>query len=605
MNKKITAFILALVLVACTFTACGDSKTPGAKNDDELEKAPETIGIVTDEDLVKPEDVTAITGATDPAGNVTDKEGITDKAGHKIYSTGQKDSVGQIIYTTGKVDEKGNVLYTKNNVDSFGNLIYYTGKYDENGKLQLRPSTSNPDYTTNERPTASNKTTTTTTTVGVKEESKVNITDAKRDYISYFGGSKMDLFYTSDACKDGGFVTAGYSQSYDGDFDGASKEWAGHGAVVKYGADGKMIWKYMLGGNSEVSFTDVAELRDGTVVAVGHTMATDIDAPLHSKGVSSLIVRLDENGKLIWMYSFAGDKEATGDFLSCVDATPDGGFVVGGKADSNSGFFKSEDDSIKAFIFKFDKNCNIKWRRVLAGSMSNNFMGISVNDDGDIFATCVTVSKDGDFAGIQYYTSLTTNTVLVKLDKNGNLEWSQILEGSGNSEYKAVYATKDGGCIVGGSYTVNKKADGIYSMTYGKSDGYVIRYDKKGNVCWARIIGGSGVDYVNAVTEIDGGFVVVGQTTSANGDFQGEKIGGQEDGFVMYLNEKGNTTVKMILNGAETDSATGVCPLDDGTIAVSGWTKSDNGFFNDAKTDKQSKGFVAKFTTVAEKATKQ
>ncbi len=598
MNKKITAFILALVLVACTFTACGDSKTPGTKNDDELEKAPDSIGLVTDEDLVKAEDVTAITGATDPAGNVTDKEGITDKAGHKIYSTGQKDSAGQIIYTTGKVDENGDVLYTKNNVDSFGNLIYYTGKYDANGKLHLTPSTSKPDYTTNERPNINNQTTTTTTTVGVKEESKVNITDAKRQFISYFGGTGMDLFYTSDECKDGGFVTAGYSQSFDGDYAGISKDWAGHGAVVKYGADGKMLWKYVLGGDSEVSFTDVAELKDGTVVAVGHTMATDIDAPLNSKNVSALIVRIDEDGKLIWMYSFPGDKETDGEFLSCVDATPDGGFVVGGKAVSNKGFFKSEEDNIKAFIFKFDKNCNIKWRQTLAGSMSNNFMGISVNDDGDIFATCVTVSKDGDFAGLTYHSALTKNTVLVKLDKNGKLQWSQYLEGSGNSEYKTVYATKDGGCIVGGSYTVNKRADGIYSMTYGKSDGYVIRYDKNGNVCWARIIGGSGVDYVNAVTEIDGGFVVVGQTTSADGDFQGEKAGGVEDGFVMYLNEKGLTTVKILLDGEQTDSATGVCVLDDGSIAVSGWTKSDNSFFKNSKSGKQSKGFVARFTAV-------
>ncbi len=598
MNKKITAVILALVLVACTFTACENSKTPGEKNDDELEKAPDTIGIVTDEDLVKAEDVTAITGATDPSGKVTDKVGITDKEGHKIYSTGQKDSAGQIIYTTGKVDSQGNVLYTKDNVDSFGNLIYYTGNYDSNGKLHLTPTTGKPDYTTNEKPDINKQTTTTTTTVGVKEESKVVITDAKRESISYFGGKGTDLFYTSDDCKDGGFVTACYSQSFDGDFQSISKDWSGHGAVVKYGVDGKMVWKYTLGGDSELSFTDVAELKDGSVVAVGHTMATDIDAPLNSKNVSALIVRLDKNGKLIWMYSFPGDETVDGEFLSCVDATPDGGFVVGGKAVSNKGFFKSEDDTIKAFIFKFDKNCNIKWRQTLAGSMSNNFMGISVNDDGDIFATCVTASKDGDFAGLTYYTSLTKNTVLVKLDKNGKLQWSHYLEGSGNSEYKTVYATKDGGCIVGGSYTVKAKADGIYSMTYGKSDGYVIRYDKNGNVCWARIIGGSGVDYVNAVTEIDGGFVVVGQTTSADGDFQGEKAGGVEDGFVMYLNEKGNTTVKMLLDGEQTDSATGVCVLNDGSIAVSGWTKSDNSFFNNSNAGKQHQGFVARFTAV-------
>ena len=600
MSKKIFAFLLALVLIATTFVACGDSKTPGTKNDDELEKAPENIGIVTDDDLIKAEDVTAITGATDINGNVVDRVGITDKAGHKIYSTGQTDSAGQLIYTTGKVDSKGNVLYTKNNVDTFGNLIYYTGKYNSDGKLVLTPTTAKPDYTTNERPSVINTSTTTSTTVGIEGDASLNVDDVKRNNVQYFGGKGMDLFYGVKSCADGGFVTAGYSQSYDGDFQGISKDWAGHGAVVKYNADGSFAWKYILGGDSEVSFTDVAELKDKSIVAVGHTMASDIDAPLNNQGVSALIVRLDKNGKLIWMYSFPGDETQNGEFLEAVAATPDGGFVVGGKAVTSGGFFKSEDDTIKAFIFKFDKNCNIKWRKTLEGTKSNNFTALSVNEDGDIFATCVTVSTDYDFAGISFAAPLTKNTVLVKLNKNGGLEWSQYLQGTGNSEYNAVYATSDGGCVVGGSFTINKKVDGIYNRTYGKSDGYVIRYNAKGDVCWARLIGGSGVDYVNAITEFEGGFIVAGQTTSADLDFAGEPSGGKEDGFVMVLNEKGHTTFKMLLEGDNTDSATGVCVLEDGSFVVSGWTKSDNATFKGSKTDKQSKGYVAKYTATFE-----
>ena len=600
MNKKIIAFILALVLIVTTFAACGNSKTPGKKNDDELEKSPDGLSIITDDDLVRAEDVTAITGATDLDGNVVDKEGITDNNGHKIYSTGQKDSAGLLIYTTGKVDSKGNILYTKNQVDSFGQLIYYTGKYDSNGKLVLSPTTEKPDYTTNERPSISNQTTTTSTTVGVKTENKLEINGLNREFLQFFGGKSTDLFYTSDNCADGGFVTVGYSLSYDGDFSGASKDWAGHGVVVKYAADGSVSWKYMLGGDSEVSFTDVAELKDKSVVAVGHTMAKDIDAPLNSQGVSALIVRLDKNGKLIWMYSFPGDETQNGEFLQSVDATPDGGFVVGGKAVSNGGFFKTEEDTIKAFIFKFDKNCNIKWRKTLEGSMSNTITAISVNDDGDIYATCVTASTDGDFAGITYFSSLTKNTVLLKLNKNGKLEWSHYLQGSGNSEYNTVYATSDGGCVVGGSFTVKKKADGIYSRTYGKSDGYVIRYNAKGDVCWARILGGSGADYVNAITEFNGGFVVVGQTTSADLDFAGEQPGGAEDGFVMVLDEAGKTKVKILLDGELTDSATGVCTLEDGSFVVSGWTKSDNSHFKGSKADKMSKCFVTRYSAEIE-----
>ena len=602
-NNKLLFVILAIVLVVAVvvgivvIAATGNAKTPGKKNDDELEKTPDSIVLIEDGEIVKKEDVTAITGATSPDGTVTDKEGIIDKNGHKIYSTGQKDSVGQLIYTTGKVNSKGQILYTKNNVDSFGNLIYYTGTYNSDGKLMLKPTTDKPDYTTNERPSVVSPTQpSTSTTVPVNVENTKKITDAKRESISYFGGSGADFFNSVAPCKDGGYVASAYSSSYNGSLEGVDKNWAGHGCVVKYDVDGKELWKYVVGGDSEVSFNDVTELKDGTIIAVGYTLS-ETEAPARTSSAhSGLIVRLKKTGEVMWTYVFPGDMSTKGEFLSCVDAAPDGGFVVGGKAISSAGFFKSEEEGIKAFLIKFDKNCNVKWRRVLTGSMSNEFSAVSVNSSGDVYATCETVSTDGDFAGITYSSALTKNTVLVKLDKKGNLEWKKYLESTGNSEYNTVYATDDGGCVVGGSFTVKKKADGIYNMTYGKSDGYVIRYNSKGELHWARLIGGAGNDYINDITEIDGGFVVVGQTTSSNLDFQGEKPGGEEDGFVMYLDEKGYTTVKMLLDGDKADGAMGVCTLDDGTVAVSGWTKSGHSFFNKSKAGNQQMAFVSRFS---------
>lgn len=601
-NKKLLFIILAVVLVIAiavgiVFIASGNSKVPGKKNDDEINKTPESIVLIQDGDPVKKEDVTAITGATDINGEVTDSKGIKDKNGHMIYSTGQTDSTGQTIYTTGKVNSKGDILYTKNNVDSFGNLIYYTGKYDANGKLILTVTADKPDYTTNDRPSyVKPQSTTTTATVPFEGEEEVKIDDAKRESISYFGGSGLDMFNSVAPCKDGGYVASAYSRSFDGDLEGTDKNWAGHGAIVKYDSQGNEIWKYVAGGDSEVSFNDVTELKDGTIIAVGYTLCAEEGPIKNSKDHSAIIVRLKKNGTVMWTYVFPGDKNSSGEFISCVDSTPDGGFVVGGKAISTSGFFKSDKEGIKAFLIKFDKNCNIKWRRVLTGTMSNEFSAVSVNESGDIFATCETVSTDGDFAGLTYYSALTKNTVLVKLDKNGDLEWKKYLESTGNSEYNTVCATDDGGCVVGGSFTVKKKADGIYSRTYGASDGYVIRYNAKGDVHWARIVGGTQNDYINSITQINGGFVVVGQTKSANLDFQGEQPGGEEDGFVMYLNDKGYTTVKMLLDGQNADSATGVCTLADGTVAVCGWTKSNKSFFIKSNAGNQNMAFVCKFS---------
>lgn len=600
MNKyKIIALLLVLAMSLCLFSACGDSATPGEKNDKLISETPDDLDIVDDELKKGAEEVTAITGATDPNGKVTDATGIVDKAGHRIYSTGLKDNYGKTIYTTGKKDSKGNILYTKNETDTFGDMIYYTGKYKD-GKLELEQTNESPDYSSNETPTtkASAAKITTSTTVGVKKPSKESVDEAKCEYTKFFGGSGLDAFRDIIGCKDGGFVAAGISASKDGDYKGVSGEWEmQHTALVKYSSDGKVEWKYITGGNSQVNFNDVIELKDGTIVAAGQTAATSGDVVKTASTNSAFIVRLKADGTFMWKYVFPSDASSTGEYISSLAATPDGGFVAGGKAISESGFFTgTQKGGTKAFIFKFDKNGNIKWRKVLQGSKSNIISALAVNSDGDIYATCVTMSTDGDFSGIRFNKIRTENTVLLKLNKKGDLDWAEYLQGSGKSEFNTLAVTDDGGCVVGGTFTIYKRADGIYTMNYGKRDGYVLRYNSKGQVCWSRLIGGADDDSVLGIACIKGGFAVVGQSKSSTEDFQGYKVGGGSDGYILYLNDEGKTTATVRLNGAQDDSAMDVAVLSDGSIAIAGWTKSDDQAFNGSNAKKQYMGYVSRYT---------
>lgn len=600
MNKyKIIALLLVLAMSLCLFSACGDSATPGEKNDKLISETPDDLDIVDDELKKGAEEVTAITGETDPNGKVTDATGIVDKAGHRIYSTGLKDNYGKTIYTTGKKDSKGNILYTKNETDTFGDMIYYTGKYKD-GKLELEQTNESPDYSSNETPTtkASAAKITTSTTVGVKKPSKESVDEAKCEYTKFFGGSGLDAFRDIIGCKDGGFVAAGISASKDGDYKGVSGEWEmQHTSLVKYSSDGKVEWKYITGGNSQVNFNDVIELKDGTIVAAGQTAATSGDVVKTASTNSAFIVRLKADGTFMWKYVFPSDASSTGEYISSLAATPDGGFVAGGKAISESGFFTgTQKGGTKAFIFKFDKNGNIKWRKVLQGSKSNIISALAVNSDGDIYATCVTMSTDGDFSGIRFNKIRTENTVLLKLSKKGDLDWAEYLQGSGKSEFNTLAVTDDGGCVVGGTFTIYKRADGIYTMNYGKRDGYVLRYNSKGQVCWSRLIGGADDDSVLGIACIKGGFAVVGQSKSSTEDFQGYKVGGGSDGYILYLNDEGKTTATVRLNGAQDDSAMDVAVLSDGSIAIAGWTKSDDQAFNGSNAKKQYMGYVSRYT---------
>lgn len=591
--KKILAALMSILIIVLTFAACSNNEPP--TNDDATDTPPDTLVISGD----STEEVTAITGSIDKNGNVVDKEGIVDAAGHKVYFTGHTTADGKKIYTTGKKDANGNILYTLNTTDDRGNLIYFTAK-EEGGKLVLDKTNAVPDYTSNKNSTLNtNSRYTSTSTVSYSaEEIEKKATDIKKSFLKYSESGGDDTFKKIIPAQDGGFIAVTFSMTKEGMYNKVSKAWDNFGNIVKFSDSGEIQWVYSVGGNAQIDLNDVTQLKDGSIVAVGYTFATDTDAPLNSLLNSSLIVKLSEDGEYMWSYSFPGDEKSNGDYLVSVCATTDGGFVAGGRADSTSGFFTgTQSDQFKAFLFKFDKKGNVEWRKTLAGSRGNTIEAIDVNEDGEIFALCTTLSNDGSFTAFKGYDNQQANTVVLKFDKKGALLWSQNLMSSGLSKFTALDATKDGGCLVGGTFSIYKKADGSFSVNFGETDGYIVKYDKNGGVCWSRNVAGAENDEVLAVKETDNGIIIVGKTASANLDFAPHDNIGGIDGFVMIVDNAGKTICTNKIAGKGDDTVNDIALTETGFVVV-GWTNSHDTDFADNPVKDYFSGFIGKYDFV-------
>lgn len=588
----IIAAVVAVIIAAFFgIKALIPEKTPS--NNKSTGSSPEVITL-PGEDRV---DVTAITGTA------KDKKGITDKEGHKVYDTGYKDKNGRVIYTTGKKDANGNVLYTLNRTNDVGKLIYYTGKV-VGDKLEITKTNAIPDYTTDKNSTLTDGLRYTKSQTikyeGPKDESVAKA--ISRKWISYSNGSNEDLFKKVIAVN-GGFVAVGNSNSKDGIYSKAKSSWKTfYGVISKFDNDGKFLWSYVTGGDGLVLFNDVAELKDGSIVAVGSTSATDTDAPRTGLSSASLIVKLDKNGNLLWSYAFPCNEEENGDIAYSVAATPDGGFVVGGEANSTTGFFKNADGEYKAYIFKFDKKGSVEWKKVLSGSKANKITALDTNKKGEIFATCVTNSYDGNFASLAEYkvTNNNPNTVVMKLNKKGDLIWSSNLAGWGRSEFNSIAATEDGGCVTGGTMSIIKRASGSFEHCYGVTDGYVVRFAEDGKAYWAHNIGGTEADKIEDVAVTSRGIVVTGSTKSDNYTFAGLITAGERDGFVTVLNNAGDIMFSNIIGGKLDDTINSITPSENGFV-IAGFTTSSDGVFKDSNANKLAQAFVSAYDFNSEK----
>ena len=420
---------------------------------------------------------------------------------------------------------------------------------------------------------------------GTTAEETVSAPKAERVSLSTFGGTGGDTFRHVAMSKDGGYIVTAQFRSTDGDYAGTDTTWQRQkSAVVKYDEDGVYQWKATLGGKNiikenGVNLQQAAELKDGSIVAVGNTGAGSLGA---TDIGDALMVCYDANGSQKWLKRMAG---AEPDYFECICATPDGGFLVGGRTTSSNGDFAGLlEESNKAILVKFSANGEKEWMQVFnSGSLAAEFTDLAVTDAGYIYAVCLSYTSLGatvqldmlQFAG---YGGL--DSIIFKFDPSGTLLTHRAIAGSGQDEITSI-ALADGGVIVGGRFTENVRDDSVFAgkHNYGASDAFLIRLDASLRVEWVKTFGGVGNDQITGVAQIKGGYAATGSSNSTDGAFS--FLGsGESDAFVLTVSENGTDVQKTPLNGTKADQATGMASRGGKDFAVVGSTGSSTNMFS-------------------------
>jgi len=87
------------------------------------------------------------------------------------------------------------------------------------------------------------------------------------------GGTQFDTAEKINNASDGGYIIAGASRSEDGDL--SVNQGQVDGWVVKMNSNLDIVWQLSTGGSKFDYIYDVAELSDGSVIAVGDTFSND------------------------------------------------------------------------------------------------------------------------------------------------------------------------------------------------------------------------------------------------------------------------------------------------------------------------------------------
>lgn len=331
------------------------------------------------------------------------------------------------------------------------------------------------------------------------------------------GGSDYDYPYAIQQTRDGGYIVVGESKSNDGDVTGHhginaySDAW-----IVKLDGSGNIQWQKSLGGSNPDVIYSVHQTSDSGYILAGYSSSTDGDVTGHMpyNYDDYWVVKLSSSGTIQWQKSFGGLNSS--DVAFSVKQTVDGGYIVAGNSESDTGDATVNYGEYDYWILKLDNSGNLEWQKSLGGSYNDFANAIQPTSDGGYIVAGRSQSNDHDVTW-HYGSPINYDAWIVKLNGSGNIQWQKTLGGTGGEDATSIQQLADGGFIFTG---VSSSSDGDASGNLGGSGKFwIVRLNSNGNLLWQKAVGGTNGDVPKSIRQTsDGGFVIAGFSYSNSGD---------------------------------------------------------------------------------------
>ena len=227
-----------------------------------------------------------------------------------------------------------------------------------------------------------------------------------------------DLRQQITACRNGGFAVAFTPETRDGSV-----------YILKTDSQGNILWnrKYNLSSGNQGTF--LMETPEGNILVVGNRRADFV--------VSAAVLSVNgANGRVQWFKTLTIPGQNA--IVGAIAPASDSGFVIGGSGAGNI-----------TFIARYNKLGDMLWTRTYQSPAQGNYLYQDIKS--------ITQTKDGGFA----YTGLAPSSIagngydltLVKLARNGSLQWASQTGTSGEDAGFSIQQNDDLTYSVTGTFT--------------------------------------------------------------------------------------------------------------------------------------------------------
>ena len=236
--------------------------------------------------------------------------------------------------------------------------------------------------------------------------------------------------------------------------------------IIRVDESGNLLWENSFGDVGRDRPQDILETSAGEFIMYGRTSS-------YGEGMSDFyLVKMDKDGNLLWEKTIGHSYD---EYIHLLLEADDGTYIAFGWTES-SGAHESD-----CYLLNIDKSGDVIWEKDLGNSFYDRGFGIDKTSDGGYILLGILHEQEestliddlGYNVERQSRAEVNQNLYLVKVDKDGNKEWSMVYGEDGIEKPYMVKQTPDGGYIVlGKTKSPETKTVNIYLIKTDK-DGFV------------------------------------------------------------------------------------------------------------------------------------
>lgn len=338
-------------------------------------------------------------------------------------------------------------------------------------------------------------------------------------------------------------------------------------ANISYCQAPVVSWEKALGGTGVDQASCVAPTSDGGYIVGGRSQSNDGNVSGNHGSSDYWLTKLNSTGSVEWEKSLGGSGD---DRNTSVQQTSDGGYIVAGYSNSIDGDVTGNHGGYDFWVIKLDNTGAITWQKSYGGTGDDLANSIIQTSDGGYIVAGYTTSLDGDISG---YHGGTADYWILKISNSGVAQWKKCFGGSSDDRAYAIRQSSDGSYVVCG-YTNSNNND--VTGNHGSYDYWIVKLDNAGTIQWEKSAGGTLDDRAYSIeSTTDGGFIVAGYAYSLNGDASFNN--GSSDYWIVKLDNTGSITWQKSLGGSTADIAYSIIETSDNGYIAAGYTSSSNG----------------------------